>query len=289
MSSDRGLRLLVRGTGPVGRSIAGLHLAGGGGFVGVVSRSGRCGPGWAGIPCVGAHVESRECDVLLLAVPDDVLVRRGRELAAEVSGDVWVFHTSGVHDRSVFGDRPRSGSLHPLQSLPRDLLREPEALVSRARLAHWFHEGDGVEVARRLCATWGTALHTLEPDGKALYHAAAVMVSNHAVTLMAVADELLRAAGLEPAQVREPFAALLRGTAENLHDVGAPRALTGPVERGDVETLRRHLVALDHAASGEAADLYRRLARRTVQVAVEKGTLDAARADALRNLLESDS
>jgi predicted short-subunit dehydrogenase-like oxidoreductase (DUF2520 family) len=156
--------------------------------------------------------------------------------------------------------------------------------VDRVPGIHWFHEGEGRDEARSMVALWRGTCHALAPGGKALYHAGAAIVSNHAVALFADATRLLAAAGVPPDEARPALAALLAGTAANLAAVGVPAALTGPVARGDVVTVRSHVAAL-RAAAPDLLDAYRALARRAVVVAREKGTIDGAVAASLEDEL----
>ncbi len=115
----------------------------------------------------------------------------------------------------------------------------------------------------------------------ALYHAAAALVSNHTVALVDAALELFRAAGV--AAPEAAAARLLASTARNVIEVGLPAALTGPIARGDVATVERHLRAL--AAHPELDRIYRATARRVTKVAAEKGRADAAALARIRALL----
>jgi len=94
-------------------------------------------------------------------------------------------------------------------------------------------------------------------------------VSNHAVALVDAGVEVLTSVGLDRAQATRALAGLLASTAANLSRVGLPEALTGPIARGDVAVVARHLLAL--RPLGEIAALYRVTARRVSKVAAEKG------------------
>ena len=107
--------------------------------------------------------------------------------------------------------------------------------------------------------------------------------SNHTVALFDEALELFAAAGVARDEAQAPLAALLAGTSANLTALGVPDALTGPIARGDVETVRSHLGAI-RRSTPEILPSYLALARRTLAVARAKGRIrpeDAARLDAL--------
>jgi predicted short-subunit dehydrogenase-like oxidoreductase (DUF2520 family) len=124
----------------------------------------------------------------------------------------------------------------------------------------------------------------LDRDALPRYHAAAALAANHVLGLVDAARELLSAVGLPRPAATAALAALFLSTARNLERLGLPAALTGPIERGDVEVVRRHLEAL--AAFPEIARLYRESAHRVVGLAEAKGRAGRDELDALRRLLQ---
>jgi predicted short-subunit dehydrogenase-like oxidoreductase (DUF2520 family) len=218
--------------------------------------------------------------VILLAVPDDAIRQVAAALAAgvEMGASQVVLHLSGVHGREVL--EPLSptgaalGSLHPLQSLS-----DPASAPERLRGALAAVEGDAraVAAATALARDVGLEPVAVQPGAKARYHAAAVFASNFVVALAAVAEGLFRQAGLTEEAARKAVGALLGGTAANVRAAGPAGALTGPVARGDVETVRRHLAAL----AEPQARLYRLLAR----AALELARLEDSKRRALEELL----
>jgi predicted short-subunit dehydrogenase-like oxidoreductase (DUF2520 family) len=98
-----------------------------------------------------------------------------------------------------------------------------------------------------------------------------VFASNYFVVVEAVAQRLLRHAGLADAEAWEALRPLVRGTLENIERDGPPAALTGPVLRGDVDTIARHLAAL----TADDAILYRALGRAALELAQKRGMDDA--------------
>jgi predicted short-subunit dehydrogenase-like oxidoreductase (DUF2520 family) len=132
-------------------------------------------------------------------------------------------------------------------------------------------EGDepGREAALRLAARLGGVPLLLAADQLPRYHAAAALVSNHVIGLVDAGVELLERAGLPRAQAATALTALLASTTRNLERVGLPEALTGPIARGDVAVVARHLLALRPYA--DLAALYRVTARRVAKVAADKG------------------
>lgn len=221
-----------------------------------------------------------QVDVIILAVPDDAV----RAVAADAAGaglvhrGQVVLHLSGALGREVLSPLEPSGaalgSLHPLQTLS-----DPETAPERLRGAVATVVGDprAVELAAALARAVGMEPVPIAAGQKPLYHAAAVVASNFMVTLAGVAQRLFLGAGLTEDAARKALAALMAGAVENVRTAGPRVALTGPVARGDVETIRRHLAVL----RGEDAELYRTVSR----AALELARLDPERRRAIEELL----
>jgi predicted short-subunit dehydrogenase-like oxidoreductase (DUF2520 family) len=167
-----------------------------------------------------------------------------------------VLHLSGALDRSALVALEPSGaalgSLHPLQTLS-NALSAPERLRGAAAVT----EGDAraLRVANELAKAVGLKPVAISSASKAVYHAAGVFGSNYVIALLGVARRLLKQAGL-PSAVAEPaLLSLVRGAIDNIAASGLERALTGPVARADVDTIKRHVAAL----KGADAELYRLL------------------------------
>ncbi len=312
------LSISIVGTGAVARAIARAHADAGGRVVAVQSRFSERAAALAarvGAAPAAADGDLLAADVVVVAVSDRAVAAVGARLerslpllpaptdetadaAASPCAETplpLVLHTSGALPGAALGRGGlRTGSLHPLQTFPAPERGGPgdtcDPRVVDARLAarvpgtHWFHEGAGEAAARALVDAWGGEFHALSPGAKALYHAAAAIVSNHTVALFDAATQILGTAGIAPQDARAPLAALLAGTTENLRDVGAPAALTGPVARGDVETVEQHLAALRCAAPHLVAS-YAQLALLALDAAVRRGGLDGPTAVRLRRVL----
>ena len=126
----------------------------------------------------------------------------------------------------------------------------------------------------------------LARGGKALYHAAASVACNYLVTLASEGVELMAAAGVPREAALPALLPLLRGTVRNLEVLGLPRALTGPIARGDAPTVGRHLEAIRRERP-VTEEMYRALGRRTVPIGRSKGTLGPEDAAELERLLGS--
>ncbi|MBW3534986.1 MAG: DUF2520 domain-containing protein [Gemmatimonadetes bacterium] len=211
--------------------------------------------------------------VVVLTVPDDVLPEMAHALAGQGDGPPGcaAFHCSGALSTDVLAPLHARGydvgSLHPLQSIAHpvtgaDLLPGSAFAVSGGREAS--------AVARRLVAALGGVPLTVPVTGRPLYHAAAVTVSNHLTALVAMAGRLLVRAGVPEAQALPALLPLARGTLENLETMGVGPSLTGPVQRGDVETVLLHLRAMEPRDRA----VYTALGREMVELASAFGLAD---------------
>jgi predicted short-subunit dehydrogenase-like oxidoreductase (DUF2520 family) len=262
--------IAIVGAGRMGRGLA-VALEGGGHTVRVL---GRDRPSDA---IQGAQL-------VLLAVPDDAIEAAAAELAREraIGAEQVVLHLSGLLDRTALEPLTSTGaglgSFHPLQTVA-DPATAPELL----RGAYAGLEGDerALAAGERLAAWLGMRPVRLAPGAKPAYHAGAVIASNYAVALAAVAERLARRSGVSAADARSLYLPLMRGALANL-TLGPAVALTGPIRRGDEATVRQHLAALPAAERR----LYRELGLVTLELAREAGLPEPQAAAIERALLE---
>lgn len=231
--------------------------------------------------------------LVFITTPDDAIGR----VAAQVRWrpGVWVAHVSGAESLDVLEPARRAGtsvgSIHPLQTFANS-----EHAVAAMPGSTFALEGDGalLDCLREMVASLGGRAVELRPQDKALYHAAAVLVSNYVVTLTDMATRLWQQFEPDQGSAAQALLPLLQGTVDNLRRLGLPDALTGPVARGDLGTVQRHLAALAAAAPGQLP-AYRELGLQTIPVATalsdrraalgRGGGLDQRQAEALRELL----
>lgn len=116
---------------------------------------------------------------------------------------------------------------------------------------------------------------------RAAYHAAAVLSSNAIVTLLDAGERILKNAGFERALAGKMLLPLTRGSLENVTLLGSEQALTGPVVRGDAETVKSHLIALTR----QDRELYRTMMQAALELAIRSGRLKESDAKALREVL----
>jgi predicted short-subunit dehydrogenase-like oxidoreductase (DUF2520 family) len=177
-------------------------------------------------------------ELRLLCVPDRAI----GEVAAGIAPGPWVAHVSGATPLSALAPHERRFSVHPLQTLVKE--RGPEQLDG-AYGGVTAETPEAEERALWLAETLGLRPFTLADDRRAVYHAGAAIASNFLVTLYRVASELVTAAGAPP----EALVPLMTRTIENGFE------LTGPIARGDWETVERHRQALRGTGRLELYDL----------------------------------
>jgi predicted short-subunit dehydrogenase-like oxidoreductase (DUF2520 family) len=223
--------------------------------------------------------------ILILAVADSALgdVAYDYARAGPAPPGCAAFHLSGALSTDVLaplhGAEYAVGSLHPLQAVA-DPWQAPDRLVGIG----WALAGEpaAMAAARRLVsALSGTAL-VVAPQYRPLYHAAAVMASNFLVALLSSSVGMMARAGLTEEEAVIGLLPLVRGTLDNIEQLGVSAALTGPIPRGDVDTVRLHLARL----SDEERTLYCGLGLELVRLARAAG-LEEQRAEELRELLST--
>jgi predicted short-subunit dehydrogenase-like oxidoreductase (DUF2520 family) len=228
-----------------------------------------------GVPLVQPDEAVRQASLVLLALPDDALAGTVRGLAAAEAfrpGQI-VVHTSGAHGVDVLAPAAGRGALplalHPVMTFT----GRPEDLERLANCCFGVTAGDDDEAAwsvgEALVVEMGAEPVRVPDAARPLYHTALAHGANHLVTLVAEAADLLAKAGVgDPNRMLGP---LLSAALDNALRHG-DRALTGPVARGDVGTVRAHLgVLAEHAP--EMLPTYRALATRTAERAEANGLL----------------
>ena len=186
-------------------------------------------------------------EIVLLCVPDSAIAA----VAQEVEPGPWVAHVSGATPLQTLDPHDRRFSVHPLQTFTR--ARGPEQLDG-AWAAVAAETEEALRVGFWLAQTLGLRPFELADEARPLYHAGAAIASNYLVTLHDVAAELFRAAGAPP----EALVPLMRRTIDNGFE------LTGPIERGDWETVDAHRRAI-RATRPELEPLYDVLAEATAR------------------------
>ena len=219
-----------------------------------------------------------DANAIIVAVRDDQLdgvladlvdaaAPSGRRRLA--SGTV-VVHTSGGAEPELLsrlGDMGLSGgTFHPLVPFA-----NPDRAPELLRRAWIGIDGDDPAraMSRRLAGHIGARTLEIPPGRKSIYHAAAVIASNFPVVLEAVASNLMAEVGIPERSAQKAVHSLMEAAIANTADASPDSVLTGPVVRGDVDTVHRHLQALRH--NPDARALYRRLSFAALEIAKRRG------------------
>ncbi len=278
----------IVGAGAVGTALgAALHRAGWP-VVAVASRDAARRERFRGfVPGARGFAEAPaildEAELIVLAVPDDAIERLTGEL--RLYGGQALVHTSGVLGVEVLEPARAAdtqlGAFHPLISFA-----DTERAIQAFHGATIAVEGDEQLVAHLadMADALGSTAVRLTPGSKAAYHAAAVLAAGGFVALLDAIAELGRAAGLDEAGALAVYGGLIEQTLGNARALGIRAALTGPMTRGDVGTLVRHLDALGRLAPA-ALPLYRAAAEREIALAQRRGSLAPEAAESMRRLL----
>jgi predicted short-subunit dehydrogenase-like oxidoreductase (DUF2520 family) len=223
-------------------------------------------------------------DLIFITTPDDFI----QPFACSL--EWWrgqsVVHCSGALDRGVLFSAEEvgasTGTFHPLQSITEASTSDALRGIAIAVEATGLMRQRLADIARSL----GAHPILLTPGSKGRYHAGATIASNYLVTLASCAVELLESAGLSREEALASLLPLMRGTLQNLSELGLPAALTGPIARGDARTVSRHAQALE--SYPEIADIYESLGRRTISLAREHGQLQPEQLRRLALLFNED-
>jgi predicted short-subunit dehydrogenase-like oxidoreductase (DUF2520 family) len=286
-------RIVLIGPGRVGQAVARLLWEAGHELAAIISRDpGRALAAARFVGAPGAATtdlsRAREGSIVLLALPDDHIAEMAARLRRQshLAPGTLLVHFSGLHPAAILlgeeGPPVRGLSLHPLQPMAdavmgvRILPGSPFAVEGTDEL---------LPLGERLVGEMGGIPFRISSAQKPLYHAAACMASNYMVALTAAAEQILTACGLDEPASSRLLAPLVRTTAQNLAALGPEVALTGPISRGDVRTVAKHLKALAEAP-GELTTIYKVLGRKTVEVARSKGTLGEKEAAKILELLQ---
>jgi predicted short-subunit dehydrogenase-like oxidoreductase (DUF2520 family) len=192
---------------------------------------------------------ARDVDLLVIATPDAAVVTVAA--AVDPVDSTVVAHLAGSLGLDVLAPHPRRAAVHPLVALP-------SATVGADRLVGAWFAVAGDDLALDIVDALKGRSFGVADAHRAAYHAAACIASNHLVALLGQAQRVAATAGVP----LDAYLDLVRATVENVAALGPAAALTGPVARGDVATIGRHLAALapeERPAYEAMADAARRL------------------------------
>jgi predicted short-subunit dehydrogenase-like oxidoreductase (DUF2520 family) len=230
---------------------------------------------------------------VFIATPHDAVAGVAAALANEAELD-WpatsVCHASGMLTAEALAPLRTKGALvfsfHPLQTFPRDF--PPGKIFAKGITYGVDGEPAALRKASQLARLLGGRVVVVPPDLRVFYHAACVVASNHLTALLADLARMSGRLGFEPREALAAFRPIIDATVNNVYRTSPARALSGPVARGGVQTVRGHLEAVN-TFSPDLLPYFVRMTAETVRLATEKGALSEETVSSFRSMLESFS
>jgi predicted short-subunit dehydrogenase-like oxidoreductase (DUF2520 family) len=229
-------------------------------------------------------VAASSADIIFICVPDDLISEVVKDIAIIDFKGKYVFHTSGACSSKLLEPLACKGaavaSFHPVQTFAG---RIPQPEIFRGIYFGIEGQPKARQFGKKLAARLGARTLVLSAEEKPVYHLACSISSNFLVLLLFEVKELLKSIGLEEKDILEILTPLLNKTLQNVKKLGTEKSLTGPVVRGDYQTVKKHL-AITSTKPG-LDDLYRSLAREALLIGQKRG-LNEDKIKALKQLLE---
>lgn len=287
-------KVSIIGAGRVGSTLAYLLKQGGYSIGGMSCRreeSARRAVEFVsgGVPCRDNGEAVGDSDIILITTPDQAIATVARQLRGariDWKGRI-AYHCSGCLSSDILSPLAEVGSaigsLHPLHTFA-----QPAQTVSRWKGCYFFIEGDARarQVALEMSAALGGKGVVISPQQKPLYHASATMASNYLVSLIWLSLLLWERIGIPFSEGVSALMPLIKGTFEDIAKLGVASALTGPVVRGDLTTIKAHLQAL-READKMAWQVYCKIGAVTAELASRNGLLSSQQREELLGILQA--
>lgn len=290
------LNVTIVGAGKVGSVLGRVLVENGCRVVCVVSRTRRSANR------VGRFLRSKlavtdlesippETDLIFIATPHSAVTEVAGALARRKGLNfrrIAVCHASGMLTAAALEPLRQAGatvfSFHPLQTFPRDF--STSAIMPTARGISYGVDGgpEGVRMARRLARILEGEVVEIPPDMRAFYHAACVVASNHLTTLMSVLESMHGKIAGRPSGFFRVYKPIIAATLRNIERTTPAKALSGPVARGGVETIRSHFDAILRFAPN-LVPVFAAMSLETVSLALKKGSISGDQALKMNSLI----
>jgi predicted short-subunit dehydrogenase-like oxidoreductase (DUF2520 family) len=222
--------------------------------------------------------------LIFITTPDDAIAPVASQIHWHPGQSV--VHCSGADSTAILQLARESGAqvgaFHPLQTFAS--VKQAMENIPGSTFALEAEE-PLLNTLKDMATALGGHWVVLKASDKVLYHASAVIACNYMVTLVKLATDLWQSFNIPPQQATQALLPLIRGTIHNIETVGIPQCLTGPIARGDIGTINKHLDALDKTAP-HLLSTYRELGRQTIPIALAKGKINESQAHQLQAILE---
>lgn len=279
-----GLRVAIVGAGKVGQVLGRILYENGVPITCVVSRTAKsaaAGGRFLGCKNVSTDLAAipSATNLVFISTPHSAVHDVARSLALEQKlrfRGLSVCHASGMFTAEALLPLKKRGatvfSFHPLQTFPRDF--PCRDILPSARGIFFGVDGSprALRRARQLAKLLEGYVFPVPPDKRVLYHAACVVASNHVTVLLWLLQGLCRSLGPYGSRSLAPFRPIIGTTIQNVLRASPARALSGPVARGGIDTVARHLEAV-REFSPAFLQFFVHMTRETVRLAQEKGGL----------------
>jgi predicted short-subunit dehydrogenase-like oxidoreductase (DUF2520 family) len=226
-----------------------------------------------------------KADLTFITTPDDTIATVVSQV--KWTSDCSVVHCSGADSIDILEPARKSGArvgaFHPLQTFA-----SVKQAIENIPGSTFAIEADEplLTTLKDMALALGGHWIRLQADDKVAYHAAAVFASNYLVTLVKMSTDLWRTFAIPPDQATQALLPLLRGTLNNIENLGIPQCLTGPIARGDAGTINKHLKTLRTKAPSLLSS-YQELGLQTIPVALTKGKITEKQASELETILKA--
>ena len=229
---------------------------------------------------------TRNADLVFITTPDGAITDTCNNISQNrgFANNTVVLHCSGALPSTILSTAKKCGafigSMHPLQSFASvDYVTNPFKNI----IVSTEGESRAVKMAKEIATDLGGTSVTILTEAKTLYHASAVVASNYLVTLLDLAFKLIGEAGIAGQDAFNVLKPLIEGTLSNVEKVGIPEALTGPIVRGDLETVEKHIEEIG-LITPELLALYKTFGFHTIDIAKAKGTISESTCKKLKRI-----
>jgi len=249
----------------------------------------------AGEPTTDAVKAASKAEIVFITTPDGAIKTICDKIASGggLKAGSLVVHMFGAQSLELLDAAKSVGSyravIHPLQSVP-----SPAQGIKNLPGSYFRTEADSeaLAIAHELVKALGGVELVMpkwrpDKDSAALYHAGAIAVSNYFVALVDYGLKFYQALGADKQEALKALLPLIKGTLQNMETLGTTDALTGPIARGDVETIRGHIEAMQKKTP-ELLGLYKELARHTISLARDKGSINQGTVAELLKLVKEN-
>lgn len=233
---------------------------------------------------------TQKVDIIFITTNDDEIEKVADKLTENniLSTGQIIVHMSGASSSEILKRAKERGcftySLHPLQAFA-----DIEKAVIDLKDTVFSIEGDEekIHVFEDMLENTGNRYFKIAKDQKSVYHATACVVSNYLVTLMDYGLSLFEAIGIKGEDGYKALYPLIDGTVKNIYNLGTKNALTGPIARGDVETIGKHIKSIEKIAQ-DKLDFYKLMGDMTLELAKRDRLNDNEKIEELQNILRGE-